>query len=88
MGEIVALFGLAALPTGLGYIVYFRLIASAGATNASLVTMLIPSSAILLGVLILSEAITTTHVLGLLLIALGLVIIDGRPWRFIDRKEI
>jgi drug/metabolite transporter (DMT)-like permease len=85
---IGALAGLAVLSTGLGYIVYFRLIATAGATNASLVTMLIPASAILLGVLILGESIAITHFIGLMLIAAGLAILDGRPWRFVKGKAV
>jgi drug/metabolite transporter (DMT)-like permease len=88
MEVIGALAGLAVLSTGLGYIVYFRLIATAGATNASLVTMLIPASAILLGVLILGESIAITHFIGLMLIAAGLAILDGRPWRFVKGKAV
>jgi len=75
---IAALLGLALLSTALAYVLFFRLLASAGAANASLVTFLIPVSAILLGVTILGEELEARHVLGMVLIATGLALIDGR----------
>jgi drug/metabolite transporter (DMT)-like permease len=76
-----ALLGLALASTALAYILYFRILATAGATNLLLVTFLIPASAILLGVLVLDESLQTKHVLGMALIGLGLAAIDGRPWQ-------
>lgn len=78
MASIAALVALAAASTALAYILYFRILASAGATNISLVTFLIPASAILLGVLILDETLLPKHFAGMGLIALGLALIDGR----------
>ena len=75
---IGAMLGLALLSTVVAYILYFRLIASAGATNAALVTFIIPISAILLGVFILGETFTATQALGMVLIGLGLIVMDGR----------
>ncbi len=77
-----ALVGVAALSTALAYILYFRILATAGATNLLLVTFLIPVSAILLGVLVLHEVLLAKHFLGMAMIGLGLAAIDGRPWRF------
>ena len=57
---------------------YFRLIDRAGATNALLVTLLVPPVAILLGGLFLGEQLAPQDFLGLGLIALGLAAIDGR----------
>jgi drug/metabolite transporter (DMT)-like permease len=74
-GAIVAL---ALLCTAFGYVLYFRLIDSAGATNALLVTLLVPPVAILLGGLFLNETLAPQDFLGLALIALGLAAIDGR----------
>jgi len=74
-GAIVAL---ALLCTAFGYVLYFRLIDSAGATNALLVTLLVPPTAILLGGLFLGETLAPQDFLGLGLIALGLAAIDGR----------
>jgi drug/metabolite transporter (DMT)-like permease len=75
----VAILGLALLSTALAYILYFRILATAGATNLLLVTFLIPVSAILLGVAMLGERLDLEQVVGMLLIGLGLAAIDGRP---------
>lgn len=76
-----AVIGIAALSTALAYLLYFRLLASAGATNLLLVTFLIPVSATLLGVAILGERLEPQHVAGFGLIAAGLAAIDGRLGR-------
>ncbi|MFX4223007.1 MAG: DMT family transporter [Thalassobaculum sp.] len=73
-----AVLGLALLSTALAYILYFRVLASAGATNVALVTLLIPVSAIALGALVLGEAVEPRQIGGMALIALGLAVIDGR----------
>ncbi|MBP7001385.1 DMT family transporter [Amaricoccus sp.] len=83
-----AILGLAALSTALAYLIYFRLLASAGATNAALVTLLVPVSAILLGVVALGERLTLQEVGGMALIALGLSAIDGRLWRALKRPTV
>jgi len=62
-------------------VIYFRILASAGATNLLLVTFLIPVSAILLGSLVLSEQLTAAQLPGMGLIAVGLAAIDGRILR-------
>jgi drug/metabolite transporter (DMT)-like permease len=76
---------MAVFSTALAYILYFRLLASAGATNAILVTLLIPVTAILLGALILDERLLWMHFLGMTVIGLGLSVIDGRLWQRIIR---
>ena len=76
-----AAIGLAVFSTALAYLLYFRLVANAGATNASLVTFLIPISAILLGVIFLAEPFTGPQAIGMALIGLGLLIMDGRIFR-------
>lgn len=55
---------------------------AAGATNASLVTLLVPPSAILLGYLFLGETLQAADFAGMVLIALGLAVLDGRILRF------
>src|SRR4051794_34582382 len=75
---IGAITALALLCTAFGYVLYFRLIATSGATNALLVTLLVPPVAILLGGLFLNETLAPQDFLGLGLIALGLAAIDGR----------
>jgi len=81
-----ALLGLALLSTALAYIIYFRLLSTAGATNLLLVTFLIPVSAILLGTIILNEQLDVRHFAGMGLIGLGLMAIDGRPVRAIKTR--
>ncbi|MHB2169203.1 DMT family transporter [Alsobacter sp. R-9] len=73
-----------ALPsTAFAYVLFFRILASAGATNLGLVTFLIPVTAVLLGVLVLGETLALRHLAGMALIALGLAAIDGRPVRWL-----
>jgi drug/metabolite transporter (DMT)-like permease len=74
--------------TGLAFVLFFRILARAGATNAILVTLLVPVSAILLGVLILGETIAPRQFAGLALIALGLLVNDGRPVDFVGRQLV
>ncbi|MEM7034224.1 MAG: DMT family transporter [Chloroflexota bacterium] len=76
-----ALLGIAMLSTTIAYIIYFRLLASAGATNLLLVTFLIPVSALLLGMSFLGERLQMFHFFGMFLIGLGLAAIDGRLLR-------
>ena len=73
-----AIIALALLCTAFGYVLYFRLIETSGATNALLVTLLVPPVAILLGGMFLGETLAPQDFLGLGLIALGLAAIDGR----------
>ena len=75
---IAAVVGLGAFSTALAYLLYFRVLARAGATNTSLVTFLIPVSAILLGVFALGERLETHQLAGMAAIAIGLLAIDGR----------
>jgi drug/metabolite transporter (DMT)-like permease len=76
-----ALVALALFCTTFAYILYFRLLASAGATNSLLVTFLIPITAILLGALLLGERLEARHFAGMALIGAGLAAIDGRLFR-------
>lgn len=80
LGSIVAL---ALFSTALGYLLFFRILAAAGATNILLVTFLIPVSASLLGVFVLGEVLEPRHLAGMSLIAVGLAAIDGRILTFI-----
>ena len=73
-----AVFGLALLSTAFAYLLYFTIVARAGATNASLVTLIVPVSAILLGAIFLGEHLELFEFAGIVLIAIGLLTIDGR----------
>jgi len=83
-----AIFALALLCTAFGYVLYFRLIDSSGATNALLVTLLVAPVAILLGGLFLGESLAPQDFVGLALIALGLAAIDGRVLNALPRRRL
>lgn len=83
-----AIIALALFCTALGYVLYFRLIATSGATNALLVTLLVPPVAILLGGLFLGEQLQGQDFAGLALIAFGLAAIDGRVLSLLGRRRL
>ena len=72
--------------TALAFIIYYRLISTVGGSNTSLVTFLVPISAIWLGFTFLNEPIIKTQMAGMALIAIGLIIIDGRAFRRLFRS--
>ena len=69
---------LALVCSAYAYVLFFRLIETAGATNSMLVTLLVPPIAVTLGALVLGEFFGIAQIAGLMLIAAGLAIIDGR----------
>jgi drug/metabolite transporter (DMT)-like permease len=73
----IALVLLAVLCTGVAYILYFRLIAHTGPTNASAVTFLIPAFAAFFGWLFLDETITLSMVIGAVVILIGTALAMG-----------
>jgi len=83
-----AIIGLAIASTAVAYILYFKILASSGATNLSLVTFLIPVSAIILGILFLNETLQVKHLIGMGLISAGLAAIDGRLMRIFSYNKL
>ena len=81
-----AVLALASVSTALAYVLYFRILSGAGATNVVLVTLLVPVSSILLGALFLHERLAARHFFGLLLITLGLAFIDGRLFKLFGAR--
>ncbi|NVD37514.1 DMT family transporter [Ensifer sp. HO-A22] len=81
-----AIVGIALISTALAYVLFFRILETAGVTNLMLVTFLIPVSAILLGALFLGESLEPKHFFGMALIAAGLAAIDGRLLQRFRRK--
>ncbi|MGB1155743.1 MAG: DMT family transporter [Alphaproteobacteria bacterium] len=77
-----AIVGLGVFATGIAYVLFFRILRTAGATNVSLVTLLIPVWAILFnatlrqGTLAFWETITLAQWVGMALIALGLAVLN------------
>lgn len=76
----------AALGTAGAYLLYYRLLATAGSGNLLLVTLLVPPFAILLGTLFLGETLHPRAFTGFALLALGLLVLDGRLWRRKPKK--
>ncbi|MDP7641722.1 MAG: DMT family transporter, partial [Alphaproteobacteria bacterium] len=82
----LAIAGLALLSTSLAYVLYFRILATAGATNLLLVTFLIPVSAIILGAAFLAERLQANHFIGMAVIGIGLAAIDGWIFKMLWRR--
>jgi drug/metabolite transporter (DMT)-like permease len=86
LAATASLVGLALLSTALAYVIFFRVVTLAGSSNAMLVTLLIPVSAILLTATLLGERLQPHQFLGMAVIACGLVAIDGRPLTWLRRR--
>lgn len=82
---VAAVLALALFGTALGYVLYFKILATAGAVNLLLVTLLLPAVAVLLGAGLLGERLEQRQIAGMALIALGLAVIDGRALRALRR---
>jgi drug/metabolite transporter (DMT)-like permease len=76
VGPVAAVVALAVLSSALAYLIFFRILARAGAVAISLVTFLIPFSAAGLGWLVLGERLELRHLVGLALILGGLALIE------------
>lgn len=76
-----SILGISIICTAFAYILYFRILASAGSTNLLLVTFLVPAGAVLVGWLVADEVITWAMLAGMALILAGLAIMDGRVLR-------
>lgn len=86
LSVVGSLIGLGVLSTAFAYILFFRILSAAGATNLSIVTFLIPVSAIVLGIAFLGESLEPEHLIGMALISAGLACIDGRLLRVFRRR--
>ena len=80
-----ALAGIGLLSTSLAYLLFFAIVRRAGGSNVMLVTLMIPPSAVLLGALFLGEEVGSGQLLGMALIAIALLAIDGRLLRAVRR---
>ena len=77
---------LAVLGTAAAYVIFFRILSTAGAVNVLLVTFLVPIGAIILGVVILKEVLRWQELAGMGLIFVGLIGIDGRVLAYLGGK--
>ena len=74
---LLAVVALGALGSGIAYLLYFAIIASAGASRAILVTYLVPAFALGYGAVFLDENVTVSAVAGLFLILGGVGLATG-----------
>ncbi len=88
IGGWASLLGIALLSTAFAYVIFFRLLARVGPTNVTLVTFLVPISAMLLDAIVLGEQVGASALLGMVLIAAGLACIDGRLLRLVRRRNL
>lgn len=78
----------ALIATALAYLLYYRILAVAGAGNLMLCTLLIAPIAILLGAMVRGETLRADAYLGFALLALGLVVLDGRALSTLKRRLV
>jgi drug/metabolite transporter (DMT)-like permease len=86
LAAVGAIVALGVVGTALAYVIFFRILSTAGATNVLLVTFLVPIGAVILGVWVLHESIHPEEYAGMGMIFMGLVFIDGRVLAYLRRK--
>lgn len=86
-GVLAAMAVLVVFCSGVAYVLYFHILATAGATNVGLVTFLNPITAIILGAVFLGEQLQPAHIAGMAVIGIGLAFIDGRPLRALKSRS-
>ncbi|MBC52632.1 MAG: EamA family transporter [Gammaproteobacteria bacterium] len=79
----MAALAIGLISTAFTFQIMYRLLPLVGATNFSTTTLIAPVSAIFLGLLFLGEVILPSHMLGMLVIFVGLMFIDGRLPRWL-----
>ncbi len=83
---ILAIGYYAIIATAGAYLLYYRVLAMAGSGNLMLCTLLVAPVAIILGVLVRDEALSPQAITGFALLALGLMVLDGRILRLLRRS--
>ena len=75
--SLLSVLYLGVAATGVAYLLYFGLIAGAGASKAVLVTYLVPSLALVYGAIFLDETVTAVSLAGLALVLAGVALGTG-----------
>ena len=83
---LLACLGMGVFASAFASICYFTILKRAGATNALLVTLLLPLTPITLGAVFLGHSLKPTDIAGGLLIACALIVIDGRAIGLLRRR--
>ncbi len=76
----------AVVATAIAYMLYYRVLAMAGSGNLMLCTLLVAPVAIILGAVVLGEALPLRAYIGFAILALGLVILDGRIFKPLQNR--
>jgi drug/metabolite transporter (DMT)-like permease len=82
---LVAIWYYAVIATAAAYLLYYRVLAMAGSGNLMLVTLLVAPVAITLGAVVLGEKLSANAFVGFVILAVGLIILDGRAWKALRR---
>ena len=85
---IIVALGLGVIGTAGAYVIYFKILSLAGASNLMLVTIIVPVFAVSLDAVILRQWVSASEVIGFLVIACGLAIMDGRLLTYLSEKVI
>ena len=75
--SVLSVLALGAFGTGIAYVINYSIIREVGATNASLVTYVIPIFSTVLGVAVLGEALVWNEPVGAVVILVGVAISQG-----------
>lgn len=76
MEVIWSILGLASMGTAVAFVIYYKLLESAGPTFVSLVTYLMPIYGVVLGFVFLNEIITGEAIAGGIIILLGVMVVN------------
>lgn len=82
-----SMLGISLIATTVAFQIMYRMLPRIGATNFSVVTFIAPVSAIILGSALLDEKLQQNHFLGMLGIAIGLLLIDGRVFALFRKQQ-
>lgn len=85
-GSWLAVLALALGSTAFAYTLFFRILAASGATVVSLVTLIVPVSAVLLGFAFLGEKLSPNQLFGMGMIAAGLIVLNKGLGSITPRK--
>lgn len=84
---VIVAIGLGMIGTGYAYMIYFRILALAGASNLMLVTIIVPIFAVTLDAIFLSQWVSFREMLGFGIIAIGLAVMDGRVLSYLHPNK-
>lgn len=83
---LMAIMAMGTFGSALASMCHFNVLKRAGATNAMLVTIILPLTPIILGALFLGERLSVREIVGAGVIAAALVSIDGRVFDWLRRR--